>query len=212
MLLPRPCPTAIKLSRPTTDSPLGTPLACLGSEALCRPTRAAGTATEDQKPGQDPAVTPWRDIWQVPTLAVSIAALVIGLSITALYRPTPDYQSLLDGAERRIEAKRHVEALSVLNRKLSPLLGRESFSPEHRRRFHTLRARKRWRLARSSRACDCPSTIATSFRSIARPNATRSAFTIGCLPAGFGIPWFGRVGPCVGTGRVDARGGAASSA
>lgn len=103
--------------------------------------KSAGTATADQKPGQDPAVTPWRDIWQVPTLAVSIAALVIGLSITALYRPTPDYQSLLDGAERRIEAKRHVEALSVLNRKLSPLLGRESFSPEHRRRFHTLRAR-----------------------------------------------------------------------
>ncbi len=94
-----------------------------------------------EAPGKDPVVTPWRDIWQVPTLGISVAALVIGLSMTVLYRPTPDYASLLAGAERRINARRYVEALDVLNGKLGPLLDRSSFTPEYRRRFHGLRAR-----------------------------------------------------------------------
>lgn len=99
-------------------------------------------ATEPKEtPGQDPAVTPWREIWQVPTLGISVAALVIGLAFTALHRPTPDYATLMAGAERRIEARRYAEALDVLNDKLGPLLDRSSFTPEHRRRFHTLRAR-----------------------------------------------------------------------
>ncbi len=91
--------------------------------------------------GQDPAVAPWREIWQVPTLGISVAALIIGLAVTAMHRPTPDYEGLLDGAERRIEARRYVEALDVLNDKLGSLVGRSSFTPEYRRRFHTLRAR-----------------------------------------------------------------------
>lgn len=103
--------------------------------------QSAASAGAGHKPGNDPAVTPWREIWQVPTLGVSIAALVIGLAVIAMYRPTPDYDGLLNGAERRIDAKRHVDALDVLNKKLSPLLGRDSFTPEYRRRFHTLRAR-----------------------------------------------------------------------
>jgi tetratricopeptide (TPR) repeat protein len=77
----------------------------------------------------------------VPTLGISVAALVIGLAVTMLHRPTPDYDALLDGAEKRIEARRFVEALDALNHKLGPLVGRESFTPEYRRRFHTLRAR-----------------------------------------------------------------------
>lgn len=99
-------------------------------------------ATEPKDaPVPDPAVTPWREIWQVPTLGISVAALIIGLTITALHRPTPDYDALMAGAERRIEARRYVEALDVLNDKLGPLLDRSSFTPEYRRRFHTLRAR-----------------------------------------------------------------------
>ena len=103
--------------------------------------QSAATAGSGQQPGKDPAVAPWREIWQVPTLGLSIAVLVIGLAVTALYRPAPDYASLLDAAERRIVARRFVEALDGLNGKLSPLLGRESFTTEYRRRFHTLRAR-----------------------------------------------------------------------
>lgn len=86
-------------------------------------------------------MTPWREVWQIPTLGIAAAALIIGLSVTVLFRPTPDYSALLDGAERRIEASRYTEALDALNSKLSPLLDRPTFTPEFKRRFHTLRAR-----------------------------------------------------------------------
>jgi tetratricopeptide (TPR) repeat protein len=91
--------------------------------------------------GTDPAVTPWREIWQVPTLGISVAALVIGLAVTALHRPTPDHEAALESARRRIDARRYVEALEVLNDKLAPELGRAAFTPEMQRTFHTLRAR-----------------------------------------------------------------------
>ncbi|MFI4882732.1 MAG: tetratricopeptide repeat protein [Phycisphaerales bacterium JB064] len=103
--------------------------------------QSAGTADTKPATGQDPAVAPWREIWQIPTFGVAAAALVIGLAVTLLFRPTPDYTSLLDGAEKRIEARRYVEALDVLNGKLSPLLERPTFTPELKRRFYTLRAR-----------------------------------------------------------------------
>lgn len=99
------------------------------------------TTSSKAPAGDDPAVAPWREIWQIPTLGVSGAALVIGLLVAFMYRPTPDYGALLDVAEQRIDARRFVAALDGLNSKLAPLLGRESFTPEHKRRFHTLRAR-----------------------------------------------------------------------
>ena len=101
----------------------------------------AASDEQTAKPGKDPVVSPWREIWQIPTLAIAGTALMIGLAVTVLYRPTPDYAALLDAAETRIEARRYIEALDGLNRKLSPLLNRDSFTPEFRRRFHTLRAR-----------------------------------------------------------------------
>lgn len=102
--------------------------------------KPAAEATSPQ-PAQDPAVAPWREIWQVPTLGISIGLLVIGLAVTVLHRPAPDFEALLDAADRRIEARRYTEALDVLNDTLGPLLDRSSFTPEHRRRFHILRAR-----------------------------------------------------------------------
>lgn len=95
----------------------------------------------DEQPVPEPAVTPWREIWQVPTLGVSVALLVIGLVTTVLHRPAPDIEALLDGAERRIEARRYAQALDVLNDHLGPNLDRTSFTPDLRRRFHVLRAR-----------------------------------------------------------------------
>lgn len=93
------------------------------------------------QPARDPAVTPWREIWQVPTLGISVAALVIGLAVTMLHRPAPDYETLLSAAERRIETRRYSEALDVLNDNLGPMLGKASFTPALQRRFHVLRAR-----------------------------------------------------------------------
>lgn len=103
--------------------------------------KSAGSAAAKPGTGTDPAVTPWREIWQIPTLGIAASALVIGLAVTVLFRPSPDYDVLLAGAEKRIEASRYSEALEALNSKLSPLLDRPSFTPEYKRRFHTLRAR-----------------------------------------------------------------------
>jgi len=102
---------------------------------------SAATTTKQDKPGHDPATSPWREIWQIPTLAIAASALLAGLAATVLYRPAPDYDALLNAAETRIEARRYVESLDGLNSKLAPLLGRDSFTPEYRRRFHMLRAR-----------------------------------------------------------------------
>jgi len=104
-------------------------------------------AEQEQAPDQagpappGAAAAPWREIWQLPTLVGAVAALGLGLAITFTYRPVPDYDALLDGAARRIDTQRYQAALGVLNGKLAPLLGRDSFTPQYQRRFHVLRAR-----------------------------------------------------------------------
>ncbi|MEO1007697.1 MAG: tetratricopeptide repeat protein [Planctomycetota bacterium] len=90
---------------------------------------------------QGAAAAPWREIWQIPALGGAMVVLALGLSTMLLHRPTPNYDSLLDGVERRIDARRFVEALDVLNGRLAPMVGRDSFEPVHLQRFHTLRAR-----------------------------------------------------------------------
>lgn len=100
-----------------------------------------GSAPTRSPAGSGPAEASWRQVWPMPTLVLAGVALLIGLAVTAIYRPVPDYEGLLDGAERRLDAGRYVETLEVLNTTLAPLLERPSFTPEHKRRFYTLRAR-----------------------------------------------------------------------
>lgn len=83
----------------------------------------------------------WRELWQVPVLAVGAAALVGAATWAFMTAPKPDATNEFDEARHLVEIGKYGEALDVLNVKIRPEMATDHLTPEQRREFHVLRAR-----------------------------------------------------------------------
>ena len=89
----------------------------------------------------DPGKKTWRDLWQVPTLALAVVLLLAGLIGVVATRPKPDIDSMIRVAETRLERGDHTGTLEILNGKVRQHVDAPFFSDEHLQQFHALRAR-----------------------------------------------------------------------
>lgn len=82
----------------------------------------------------------WRDLWQVPLLAVAAVLLVSGMATLMLTKPNPDVAGMVARAEGLLAEGLPEESLAVLNTEARPLINDASVSAETRQRFHAARA------------------------------------------------------------------------
>ncbi|MGP1271927.1 MAG: tetratricopeptide repeat protein [Phycisphaerales bacterium] len=82
----------------------------------------------------------WRELWQVPTLAVASVLLVAGLATLTLTRPKPDVAGMVERASGLVLDHRPEQALEILNDRARPFLNESYVSRETRQRFHAVRA------------------------------------------------------------------------
>lgn len=83
----------------------------------------------------------WREIWQVPTLAVAVLLLLVGLVGVVMTKPQPDIDGHLRQASSRIERGEYTDAIGVLNQKVRPHVDAVYFTKEQLEQFHVLRGR-----------------------------------------------------------------------
>ena len=83
----------------------------------------------------------WRDLWQVPALALGGLTLVAGLATAWATRPLPDVNARLNRAESLLEAQQYIDSLTEINEKVVPITGEEYFLDDHERRMRLLRGR-----------------------------------------------------------------------
>lgn len=83
----------------------------------------------------------WREIWPLPTLLVAVGLLVGGVVMTMMTKPAPVFTPALEQANRLLEAGHYDEAISELNTKIFPYLGRPELGKTLEAQFHVLMAR-----------------------------------------------------------------------
>ncbi|MFO0832853.1 MAG: tetratricopeptide repeat protein [Phycisphaerales bacterium] len=89
-----------------------------------------------------PAALPrWRDVWQVPLLAGSVAVLAGGVVWSLATRPKPDVLGDFRVAERQMEERQYAEALDTLSTRVLPVLSEGGLSEEQEKGFYLMRAR-----------------------------------------------------------------------
>lgn len=114
---------------------------------------------EADRPGNakgGPALTRWREIWPLPLLIVAIGTLAAAVVMTLMTRPAPVFAPALEQADRLIDAGRYDDAITELNTRVFPYLGRPELGSELEARFHTLLARS---LYRGQRELEFPQSI-----------------------------------------------------
>lgn len=83
----------------------------------------------------------WKELWQIPLLAVGVAGLAFGVFRVATNVPKPDVSGPLASAERMISDDRSADALALLNESVFPAVDAGQVGLEQRRAYHTLAAR-----------------------------------------------------------------------
>ncbi len=89
----------------------------------------------------DPGKKTWRELWQVPTLALAVVLLLAGLVGVVVTRPKPDINSMIRVAENRLERDDHEGSLEILNGKVRQHVDAPYFTKDQLQQFHLLRAR-----------------------------------------------------------------------
>ncbi|PHQ81716.1 MAG: hypothetical protein COB69_03800 [Phycisphaera sp.] len=89
----------------------------------------------------DPGKKTWRELWQVPTLALAVVLLLAGLIGVVATRPKPDINGMIRIAETRLERGDHAGTLEMLNGKVRQHVDAPFFTDAHLQQFHTLRGR-----------------------------------------------------------------------
>lgn len=80
----------------------------------------------------------WADLWQVPTIALSLLLIGAGIFLAVNRATTEDFGSLLARAEAHLESNAIGRAGEMIREELDPIL--DTATPEQRGRFHMLLA------------------------------------------------------------------------
>ena len=106
------------------------------------PAKAEKDAAAPAEPTPPPARVPlrgWRDLWQIPALALGFGLLVMGLMTWVKGAPRPDFESALESVESLIEHQQYTEALELLNGPIVTELNQPEATDLIKARFHALR-------------------------------------------------------------------------
>ncbi|HEX2837198.1 MAG TPA: tetratricopeptide repeat protein [Phycisphaerales bacterium] len=100
----------------------------------------ASTSNNPDVPAAAPAPR-WRDVWQVPLLAGSVAVLAAGAVWSFATKPKPDVMGDFRRAEQQMESHEYADALDTLSTRVLPVLAEGGLSPELEKGFYLMRAR-----------------------------------------------------------------------
>lgn len=87
------------------------------------------------------ALPRWRDVWQVPLLALAGAGLIAGVVAAFKTAPAKNYDDAFAFSTTLMGEEKYGEAIEALNRDVRPILAKGKLSAEQRRRYHTMVAR-----------------------------------------------------------------------
>lgn len=92
----------------------------------------------DGAPANTTSVRPlsWRDVWQLPTLVLSAALLILGVATALKQKPKVDPSAGIRAAATLIDRGEYEAAIDTLNRGVLPYLETPASSPDVRREFH----------------------------------------------------------------------------
>jgi len=96
-----------------------------------------------------------RDLWQVPTLILSMGLLLGGLMTAVRSTPEPDHAGMLDAAQGLIDDRHYADAIEHLNEHVFPYVRRDQLPASLEARFHLLMARALYR-AQEAQGLDEP--------------------------------------------------------
>lgn len=82
----------------------------------------------------------WRDLWQIPALALGVGLVTVGVMTWVKGAPRPDFDSALTSAESLIEHQEYEDALTLLNGPIAKELSQPEATDLIKARFHALRA------------------------------------------------------------------------
>lgn len=99
---------------------------------------AAGAPATVAEPGRSipPRPLGWRDVWQLPTLVLSVMLLILGVATALKQKPRVDPAAGIHAAATLIERGEYEAAIDALNRGVLPFLETPATTPDVRRDFH----------------------------------------------------------------------------